>query len=340
MSDDGFDFTVSEDMADNIQPGIDEINEYEGKLFVETRVDTTKWLGLDSKGRTQSGLLDALKCGTSLNVISDLKYGMGVPVQAFDNTQQVIYAVSAHDQIARHITSATEWLIIIDQPRNSAGGGYWRVGIEELYNRAEALKIAAEKTRAVDAPLIASSYGCQWCPAANIVGRPGGCKAHAQWLADAIEMEFDELDRLDGVGLDWQPPETITRQQRSHIVRIKSQIEKWLDKLHADELEDLINHGPAFGYKAVKGRAGKRNHRSEQKSLAWMRQRALKVGKKEEDLETRKTISPAQAEKVLKLGTGNFPHSLVEQGASKPVMVPVEDERRAITVIEDEFDDQ
>ena len=337
---DGFTFIVDDEMADNIQPGIDEIREYAGDVYVETWVDTTKWVGLDRFGNRQGGTLDLGVIGEKLIVISDLKYGMGVPVQAVDNDQQVLYAVGFWEQIARHKTKATDFLIIIDQPRNSGGGGYWPITLEKLLERAEKLKAAAAKTKDPDAPLIPGLKQCQWCPIANVPGRIGGCKAHAQWLADAIEMDFDDLDRLDEVGIDWTPPETVTRQQRSHIVRIKSQIEKWLEKLHADELEDLINHGPAFGFKAVRGRAGRRNHRSEQKSLAWMRQRAKKVGKEEKDLETRKTISPAQAEKVLKLGTGNFPNSLVEQGASKPVMVPVADERRAITVIEDEFDDQ
>lgn len=335
VSADGFEFTVDEDMANNIQPGIDEINEYEGKLFVETWVDTTEWLGLDSNGKRQGGSLDALKCGTSLFVQSDLKFGMGVPVQAVENTQQIIYAVAGWKQFGRHISDAKDFLIIIDQPRHAAGGGRWRVSIEELLNRAEALKIAAEKTRQPDAPLIASDYACLWCPAANVPGRPGGCPAHHQWMMDELGAKFDDLDAADAIGIDWSPPQVLTREQRSHLVRVRGQIEKWLEKLHADELDDLINNGPACGYKAVYGRAGNRVHRDEDRSRAWMKARGLS----DDQLFTKKLISPAQGEKALGLGNKKFPKSLIEQGAPKPVIVPVDDDRPSIATVDDKFDE-
>lgn len=340
FTEDGYTFEVTDEMADNVQPGIDEIREYEGELFVEKWVDTTKWVGLDRDGNRQGGTLDAGVCGEKLIVISDLKYGMGVPVQAVDNDQQVLYAVGFWEQIARHKTDATNFLIIIDQPRNAGGGGRWPVTLEELLKRAEALKIAAEKTRDPNAPLIPGTKQCQWCPIANMPGRIGGCAAHHKWIADSIEADFEDIERLNEVGLDWQPPQNIPREVRSHIVRMKSTIEKWLEKLHADELDDLMNHGPACGFKAVYGRAGNRKHRDEDKSRAWLKARALAKGKSADDIFTKKLISPAQGEKLLRLGTGNFPKSLVEQGAPKPVIVPVEDERLSIGLIEDEFDDQ
>lgn len=333
---DGHKFVVDDEMANNLQPGIDEIREFEGKLFIEQRVDTTPWLGRDSKGRPQSGNLDAGIAGRKLNVISDLKYGEGVAVQAVKNTQQIIYALSFWKQFARHVTDATEFLIIIDQPRNSAGGGRWRVGLSELQDIGNELKAAAERTRDPNAPLIPTELGCQWCLMANMPGRVGGCPAHNKWLADLIEADFGALEALDTIGMSWEPPEGMSREARSHLVRVRTTITKWLERLHADELHELINYGPAFGFKAVEGRHGHRKHRDNDKSCAWMRARGLT----DDQLFTKKLISPSQGEKILHLQTGRFPKSLVERGAPKPVIVPVEDERPAITMIEDEFDDQ
>lgn len=339
FTEDGFTFTVDEDMADNVQPGVDEIREYEGQLFVEKWVNTTKWLGKDSRGNDQGGSMDAGIAGEKLIVISDLKYGMGVAVQAVGNTQQVLYALAFWEQYARHVTDATEFLIIIDQPRNRDGGGRWRVSLEKLLAMGEELRVAAERTREPDAPLIATPYGCQWCPAANMPGRKGGCPTHHEWIASAIDMKFDEIDTLNEVGLDWNPPKVLSREVRSHIVRMKSTIEKWLEKLHADELEDLINYGPACGFKAVDGRRGKRTHRDEIKSAAWIKARLKGMGKDADEAFTKKLISPAQGEKLLRLGADNFPKSLIEQGAPKPVIVPVEDERPSIATIDDKFDE-
>lgn len=335
---DGMEFTVTDEMADNIQPGIDECREYEGQMFVEKWVDTTAIVGLDTKGNRQGSTLDLGIAGQKLIVISDLKYGMGVPVQAFDNDQQVIYAWSFWDQIARHITDADQFLIIIDQPRNPGGGGRWRLSLAELQERVEKLRIAAEKTRDPNAPLVPGEKQCLWCPIANMPGRIGGCAAHHDWIAETIDAKFDRIESLNEVGMDWTPPQNISREVRSHIVRMKSSIEKWLEKLHADELSDLISHGPACGFKAVDGRAGRRVHRDEVKSLAYIKARLKEKGKSEDEAFTKKLISPSQGEKLLRLGTNNFPRSLIDQGAPKPVMVPVEDDRPSISV-EDKFDE-
>lgn len=70
------------DLADAVQPGLDEIWSYEGRLIVEQWVDTTQWVGLDENGDRQGGTIDCGVIGRRLYVQSDLKAGMGVAVQA------------------------------------------------------------------------------------------------------------------------------------------------------------------------------------------------------------------------------------------------------------------
>jgi hypothetical protein len=329
-----FQFDVDEEMAEHLMPGIDEIREFDGELFVEERVNTTEWVGLDSQGNEQFGTLDCGVVGQKLIFISDLKYGMGVAVQAAKNWQQVLYALAFWRQIARHISSATQFLICIDQPRNHAGGGYWSLSLDEMLALGEHIKVRAALTKIDGAPLTPGDKQCQWCPAANLPGKPGGCTAHHEWMAEQIDMKFDTLDKLDAVGVDWAPPRihSLTPERKVHIVRVKSTVEKWLEKLHADVIADGLANRPTPGLKVVEGRNPPRKWRDAVPAEAWLEQR---LGP--DKIFNRKLISPKQSEKLLGKGK-EPPNALVERGSPKPILVPLEDARPAVKSIDDKFD--
>ncbi len=331
---DGMKFEVTEEMADFLQPGIDEIRQYEGEMFIEERLDLGRWMP------GQFGTLDVGIAGKKLIVISDLKFGSGVAVSAVKNTQQMIYALGFWDQIARHITDATDFLIIIDQPRNAAGGGSWSITLDELLAFGDELAEKAKLTESPDAPLIPSDYACQWCPAANVPGRPGGCPAHHQAQAALLDLHLEELDDLDDLGIEWSPPsfDALTPQRRAHIVRQKSSIEKWLERLHADELALRISDGPAHGLKAVAGRRPPQKWRDPAPAQAYLEKRVDDV----EKIFTKKLITPTQAAKVLGLSRDQqLPSTLIDRGEPKPVLVPEADKRPAINHLDavDDFDD-
>ena len=329
-----FEFEVDEEMAEHLMPGIDEIRGFDGQLFVEKRVDTSEWVGLDSKGQRQGGTLDCGVVGSKLIVISDLKFGMGVAVQAVRNWQQILYALAFWRQIARHISDAKQFLIIIDQPRNHAGGGYWSVSLDELLAFGEHIKARALLTKIQGAPLTPGDKQCQWCPAANLPGKPGGCTAHHEWMADQIDMKFETIDKLEAIGLDWTPPKihSLTPERKAHIVRVKSTVEKWLEKLHADVIADGLANRPTPGLKVVEGRKPPRKWRDLVPAEAWLEQR---LGP--EKIFNRKLISPTQSEKLL--GKGNEPpNALVERGSPKPILVPLEDARPPIKTVDEKFD--
>ncbi len=326
-------------MAQHLQPGIDEIRGFDGELFVERRVDTTQWVGLGPDGKRQGGTLDAGVAGKKLIVLSDLKFGMGRPVQAVDNDQQQLYALSFWEQIARHLTSATDFLIIIDQPRNSAGGGSWHVTLKQLQEYGEFLRERARATNVENAPLVPGHKQCEWCPAANVPGRAGGCPAHHEWIADIIHLKFEALDEMDELGADWTPPSyhRLTPERRSHIVRQKSAIERWLSRLHADELAARITGGPSCGLKAVYGRRPPQKWRDPVTAEAFLEQ---KINDRDK-LFIRKLISPTQGEKLAGYKKGqHFPAALVDRGEPKPVLAPEADSRPAIRTVDEMFDDE
>ena len=330
-------YVCDAEMADHLQTGIDEIREFAGKMFVEYRVDTTPWVGLDENGQPQGGTLDCAVVGEHMVVISDLKFGLGVAVMAVQNRQQLLYLIAFYYQVVKKIApKATEFLIIIDQPRNSAGGGYWAISLEELLSYENFFRTRAAMVDDPNAEFTPGHEQCKWCPAANVPDRPGGCPAHAKWAVESIDLDFEELENAALVGVEWQPPvvEMLTPERLVHIALNKSNITKFLEYAHAQALTHLMNYGELAGQKAVLGRAPPRKHASEAASEAFLKQK-LPSG----DPFTKKLKSPAQAEKEIG-SKYEFPRALIEQGQPKPIMVPVEDKRTALRTVESEFEDE
>lgn len=330
---DGFDFVVDDAMATALVDGIDRCRELsvpEATTGVELRVDTTPWVGPDDDRKPQGGTVDYFIISSPTYyleewVLSDLKYGAGIAVSPVRNKQQKIYGLGLLNSFPDR-QPPKRLRIIIDQPRNSAGGGEWVIEIDELLAFGEEVKRAAAATRDPDAPCTPSESACQWCPLTNI---DGACPEHEAWKLNLLGLEFDDLDADDEPAL----PEIdgMTPQRRRYINQHAHLITKWLKRLHAEEIHDVITKGPANGVKAVSGRAPPRKHKDEKASEAWLNKRL-----KREQIFHQQLISVAQLDKVL--GKGVFPKSLVAQGDPKPVLVPVEDERPAI-IRETEFDD-
>lgn len=319
---DGFEFVCDDEMADHLQPGIDRAREFDGQVFIEHRVDTTPWVGPDDDGNPQGGTVD---CGIipydddGEFILDDLKYGRGIPVQAVRNKQQMIYALAFWNQFGRYRSDAKRFRIIIDQPRNGAGGGEWVVSLEDLLAFGEKVKAAADATRDPNAPCTPSEDACMWCPLTQV---DGACPEHEEWKLDMLGLEVEDLDADDEpVMLDI---EGINPKRRRYINQHAHILRKWLDRLHADEIADVLENGPANGVKAVAGRMPPRKHADEDASEAWLRKRGLP----DEKIFTQKLISVAQLDKTL--GKGIFPKSLVDQGVPKPVLVPIEDDRPAL----------
>lgn len=325
----GFVFNVDREMSDHLMPGIDEVNAFDGRLVVEARVDGTEWLGLDPNGERQEGTLDAAVVGSKLIVISDLKYGQGVAVSPVHNAQQKLYALALWKQVARHISEAKSILIVIDQPRNHAGGGYWSTTIEDLLKWGEWVKQRAALTRRADAPLTAGEAQCRWCPAANVPGRHGGCPEHHRWVAKQIDLKFEDLDKPG----PWAPPpyKLLTPERKMQIVRAKKGIEQWLEWVHADAIADGLANRPTPAMKVVDGRRPPQKWRDKQVAQAYLEQVLP-----EDKVFTQKVITPTQAEAELGI---KLPVALVERGSPKPVLVSVDDIRPAKKSIDDKFDE-
>lgn len=319
-----FTFTWDEDDAELLQPGIDWVRAQPGRFFGEARVDLSEWLGAG-----QFGTMDRAILSDEQLVVSDLKWGRGIPVQAVGNKQLRIYALGAWRAYASQMIDPDFPIIInIDQPRNAAGGGIWKITLGELLEFGEEVRAAAKLTHADNPPRTPSKDGCLWCKGKD------DCDAYHGYALEMLGMDnFDDLDDLDDLKL---PDATqFTPQRRRVILEHTTLIKKWLEQVHASLYHAVTSGGDSAGLKLVDGRKSPDKWKDDKAA-----EQALEtLGDKRF---TKKLITPAQAGKAIKGDAWKEIHAdHVNVGKRKPTLVDESDERPAIEAFNDasDFDD-
>ena len=332
-----FRFEWTEEDAEQLQYGLDEIRAFEGEFFGEHRVDLSEVYGVPG----QFGTLDRGVVGKDLIVVGDLKWGRGIPVSPVENKQLMIYALGFWYNIARHRTKAKDFLFIIDQPRCPGGGGHWRCTLDELLAFRDELRIAAPKTLDPNAPRVASEKGCFWCrrrqQPPSEPGAVSGCKTYDEFVLEAVGSKFDEIDedRMFGDHIPLASYDELGAARRTYIVKNRKMIEKWLEGLHAAVIQDGLNGESIPGLKVVDGRKGRRTWVDEKKADAFL---AQQLG---EDRFTIKLKSVAQAVKAIPADRRHLlaDSDLFIEGTPKPVLVDEKDARPAKKTVDEKFED-
>ena len=327
---DGHAITVDEDMVRYATAGIDSVEEQEGDLYVETKVSLSTWLpdDADENGETaeQFGTLDIALVSEETITVWDWKYGRGVPVSPFENDQLVLYALGFWDTVAKHVTKATQFRIVIDQPRNPDGGGEWLCSLDTLLRIGEDIAADARATLAPDAPKKAGPVQCKFCSV-----RPA-CDEFARYNLDLMSSYFEDLTEE---GFDLPDTDGMTPERRSFVALRSSMIQTWLDDLKGRVLNDAIQGEPTPGAKAVRGKAGARKWADEDEA-----EKSLKrhLGKKKAFVE--KLISPTQAEKLLSTQQWERARKNITQNEPKPLLVDETDSREPIQPAVGLFEDE
>lgn len=284
----GFEFVIDEDQIDAMVPGLDWVREQPGKLFVETQVDLSAWLPFEY------GTLDIAIVNDHEIVLCDWKFGY-IPVEAESNKQVAIYAMGFYEQIARHITKATKFRLIISQPRRI--GPKWREWIVELDDLREFMvDIQESMQRALDpdAPRIAGKIQCQYCACNPAMGGPG-CDALESFMLGMIGQTHETLAdaTLLGVPLTMPDLSKLTPEDQALIWDHRTMIKGWIEGVTKIATERAAAGDPPPGLKAVK-KFGDREYTD-----AAAAQEILVEALGVEESFTKKLKSPAQAEKVM-----------------------------------------
>lgn len=212
-------FEVTQEMAENVQVYLDWVRALpEGELAIETRVDDVE------VHKEFGGTADAYKlCGCTLHV-GDLKYGVGIPVEAEDNPQLMYYAFGV---LRKHPEVVNVRMTII-QPRAPHEEGPIRtfaMTADELHRWAEAkLLPAMAATDAPDAPLNPGDW-CRWCPASKNLT----CPAQQSDLK-AMEMAAVTM-----------PAEKMTDQMLSDYREMAKNVTMFIKAINAEVYRRLMN---------------------------------------------------------------------------------------------------
>lgn len=296
-------FIIDDEMVDNVAAYIAYVKSFSGHHFYEQRVDFSEWIP------NGFGTSDAIVIDSKSNTVHviDLKYGKGVPVDAENNSQGMLYALGVLSEYS-FIYDLDHVVIHIYQPRIKNYSS-WSISATELLKWAEWAKQRAIEALSDNAPRTPSDKACQWCKA------KATCKALLDHTHKIIMHDFDELDDVK--------PDTLTDKELKVIQDNAKLIKSWLDAVES-HIFDMLNRGQSFdGYKLVEGRSTRSWQDEKQAAIV------LESKLDKDVLYTKKLISPAQAEKLLKTDK-TILLDLISKGEGKPTLVPSCDKRIAL----------
>ena len=310
---DGFDFIVTAEMAHHVNDYCKLVREYAqgGQLLVERRVNFSEAIGVPDS----TGTSDAIVIHPDRLTVIDLKYGMGVKVDATENEQLQLYALGAlHDYSV--LGDFQEIVMVVHQPRLNHVSE-WSIPAAKLEAFRENARLAAIEALDNREPrLNPGEKQCRFCKAkatcpalrAEISDTVGGIASPSDF-ADLAVAEEDDLSQA--------------------MTRVEL-VEQWCKAIRAEVERRLLAGQPVAGFKLVEGRRGNR---------AWSDEAEVeKLFKsfrfKKEEMYDFKLISPTKAEKLLKTNPGRWEkiNALTSRGDGKPSVAPATDRRPALAV--------
>jgi hypothetical protein len=303
--------TVDQEMADYVQQYVDYVKSIDGRHEYEQQVHFSDWV---PEG---FGTADALVLQDTTLYVIDLKYGKGVPVSAFENTQGILYALGAMADY-EYLHDIEKVVIVIVQPRMDIISE-WVIDKAELLKWGEWLSQRAEAALADNAPRVPGEKQCQFCKA-----KPT-CPELMRLTHDVIASDFDNIDQMAN-------PDTLTNEQLKKALDVKKLIMSWFESVEQHAF-DLLEKGEAFpGYKLVEGRSLRQ----------WADEAVAEQSLVEllaDDAYEKKLLSVAKAEKLLGKKRSGSITDLISKPRGKPVIVPESDKRPAMGSEAKDFED-
>lgn len=234
--------------------------------------------------------------------IIDLKYGKGVPVDAYENEQLMIYALGM--LLDYDILFDIEKVkMTIYQPRIDNISTY-EMSREDLYIWAnQVLKPVAKIAFAGMGELIPGDH-CRFCKVAPV------CEANAKMNLALAAKEFD----LTGI---------ITDEQVVKVLLKADSMEKWIKSVKAHALRMALEGYKWPGMKIVQGRSVRKYGDTDAivKGL-------VDAGYSEEKMLTKKLLAMTHLKKIVsKLHFEQYVDPYLIKPPGKPALVPADDKR-------------
>jgi hypothetical protein len=251
-------------------------------------------------------------------VVTDLKYGVGVPVQAQGNEQVRLYLGGALRQV--EVYYPIDVVIgVVHQVRLGPKS-------HEVLSLAELqafLDMADEKARQAltdNAPLVPGEKQCRFCPA------KAECPALAEFVRAAVAADFERADRLQDEGRTAWSAADVQRYSVEELGAAKGYVglvQMWANAVN-DEVRDLLIEGVEIpGWRLAEGRSI-RCWTSQDLAEAAL----VTAGLSNSDIWQSTLISPAKAEAALGKKRFSTLVPLVNKPHGPPTVVPEDDPRK------------
>lgn len=330
MSADGFEFLVTKDMVHHVENYIEFVFQTAGKdgqILVERRVDFSEAIGQEGS----TGTADIIILFPNRITDIDLKYGMGVKVDADENEQALLYLVGSVSDYGMMV-DAFDYVMIIFQPRIDH--------ISEAVVDEEQLQSFIKKAH--DAAALAMSFVDN--PDQELILVPGEkqcrfCKAKA--TCPALRDEITENVGHLATAADFADLTETNTHTLAGAMEMVPLIEHYCKAVRAEVERRLFEKQEVPGFKLVEGRKGNRAWTDESEAETTLKSAKLKV----DEMYEQKLISPTTAEKLLKKSKPKVWDKLqgvISRADGKPSVAPATDKRPALdvsTVSEETFRD-
>lgn len=279
-------------------------------IEIEKKLDLTEFIP------SGFGTADCVVLDKSVLEVIDLKYGKGVPVYADWNKQLMLYGLGA--LLAFDTLYDIEQVrLTIVQPRLNNISSFL-ISVDELRNWGEnTVKPLANKANVGEGELAAGDW-CRWCAVKN-----------------RCRKLYDEQIKL--AKYEFKEPELLTDQEISDILTRAPKFTEWLNAITTYAQTKAVCENKQWpGFKLVEGRSV-RKWENEEEAINAIYAKCPELG--EEDIFEMKLKPLTALEKLI--GKKRFDTLFAEnivKPQGKPTLVPVEDKRPAMGIIQAQLD--
>ena len=253
------------------------------------------------------GTSDAVIVGERKLIICDLKYGQGVPVDAYENSQLMLYGVGSLETIADMLSEIETVVVVVFQPRLNSTSRFEIPAADLRAWRDSLLPVVEEALHSPDPSFGPSDAACRWCPLA------GECRARMEW---ATHRDFSTH------------PDLLSPDELGDLLGDLPGIIKWADSVKQTAMRKAYEEStPIPGWKVVRA-AGRRTIPKANQPHAV--QHAIDKGWNAEDVAEFRTRPIGELEKTLGAQFNDVMGPFITKSEGSPSLVRESDKRPAI----------
>ena len=307
---------VDKEMADGVQDYLDYSNNIAKAVEIDMIEEKVDFSHVVPEG---FGTADRIMVKGDTLYVVDLKFGHNI-VNAERNSQLMLYAIGALKELEFMLDDIKHVELHIAQPR-PGHFDMWETTVDDLVEWSKWVSERAQLALSDNAPFEPSTESCKWCL------HSANCTALYEHVHGIITGEFDDLN------MAVEHVEKIGNDQIKKVLDNADLIKSFLDAVGNIALERMQSGEKIDGYKLVESR----------KHKAWTdADKAGEIlkqnGYDEDDIFTKKIITPTQALKLVGKKKQDILDDLWSTPKGLPVLAPVSDKRPEINAAIDEFE--